>query len=494
MSKANTQDHDQDAQENQVILYEDLLSNSPNNPDILHALGLTYAQMKQFLKSIDYFKKAIKISPNTALFHNNLGNAYKQVREFKLAKTHYFEALRLKSPYPEAHNNLGGLYYQQGEILEATLQFEKSLRMQPFQFYTRKNLANCYLQSNRLPEAVVHFKKVLEEVPNDLSVLHNLAMCLSILKQFEEAYPLLKKALKEDPDNTQVLYQLAVIEFSKGELDSAKAYYLRLLAINAEHSDACHNLATLYLHQKDKEQSICYYRKAFSLNPSNLTAKHMIDALSGLATPQGAPPEYVSALFDQYAYNYNQHMVEQLKYQVPFLLREALKPLPNKLLTILDLGCGTGLCAPYFIDIAESLTGVDLSKNMLAQALTQGGYQKLIESEIQCYLDAHKNKSQFDLIISADVFVYFGCLESVFRGCYEILTENGLLIFSIETIEPAQEAASYEVRSSGRYAHQLKFIEKLACSLGFKITYQKKTILRQENGQPVWGVIFTLLK
>src|SRR5690606_36269113 len=119
---------------------------------------------------------------------------------------------------------------------------------------------------------------------------------------------------------------------------------------------------------------------------------------------EGAPPEYVRALFDQYAYNYDQHVKQSLQYKVPELLRHALSEVISNTassLDILDLGCGTGLCAPFFRDAAKYLVGVDISGNMLQIAASQNGYDKLAEDDIRHYLQT--TKKQFDLILAADV-------------------------------------------------------------------------------------------
>lgn len=459
--------------------------------EILHNLGLACAQASQLSESIDYFKQAIELAPHIPAFHNNLGNAYKRTKQFNLAQIHYFEALRLKSPYPEVHNNLGGLYYQQGQIQEAILQFEKSLHIQPQQTHTRKNLANSYMQQNRLTEAILHFKKILESTPDDLTIIHNLGMALSILKQYKEAYPFLKQVLQQDPNSIEILYQLAVIEFSFGHLDEAKKLYLKLLALKKDHNYAIHNLATIYLRQNNKEKALDYYRQALELNPSNLTAQHMINALSGIAHKEGAPVGYVNDLFNQYAYTYNQHMLEQLHYQVPLLLREVITAFAFKLANTLDLGCGTGLCAPYFRDITDKLTGVDISKNMIMLASQQGGYDELIETDILSYFKENVCLNHFDLIIAADTFVYFADLSVIFSHCYQALKSSGFLIFSVEVIHD-KYPIDYELQTSGRYRHHPNYIHNIAIDLGFYVQSQKKAILRQENESPVWGMIFLI--
>lgn len=503
----------QDNQPNEAIsLYQQILSDNPNNPDALHGLGLAYAQLKDITRAIQYLKKAVTASPKTPAFHNNLGNAYKKTNQFEAALVHYFEALKLKTPYPEVHNNLGGLYCQQGKINDAILQFEKSIRMQPHRADTHYNLANCYIQNNRLLEAIPHFQKVLLEKPNHLGAMHNLGIAYTSLKQFAQAQPLLTQVVQQDGHNIDALFHLAIIEASLGNLEIAKTYYLQILDLNPKHGHTHHNLATLYLHQKKQAKALEHYRNALQCDPDNITAQHMINALTGVATKEGAPPEYICALFDQYAYNYNTHVKEQLNYQVPLLLREAISPFcsnsHSKLFTALDLGCGTGLCAPYFRDITEKLTGVDISPNMIELASKQGGYDHLIVDDIHHYLNQVTVVHHFDLIIAADVFVYFSDLKLIFKSCFNALKTSGYFVFSIEIQKNEENQENneaildyqsdnqpdYQLHSSGRYSHNSESIIKIANELGFFIEYQQKAILRKENNNNVWGMIFICQK
>jgi tetratricopeptide (TPR) repeat protein len=97
--------------------------------------------------------------------------------------------------------------------------------------------------------------------------------------------------------------------------------------------------------------------------PPALAAKagEMLAALDGRAHRPRAAPNYVRHLFDQFAEDYDAHMLGTLSYQAPAVLRELADlvmgaPLPHSL-AILDLGCGTGLAGERFRDLAASWTG-----------------------------------------------------------------------------------------------------------------------------------------
>ncbi|MFI4936880.1 MAG: tetratricopeptide repeat protein [Candidatus Berkiellales bacterium] len=483
-----------------ILLFQEILQQWPTQPFALHGLGMVYAQQRNFSKAIFYLEQAVKAAPQIAEFHNNLGNAYKAANQPDDALRHYHEALRIKPRYPQVHNNLGSLYYRLGDYKQAADHFEKSLRMDPLAVDTHYNLANCYIQQDRLLDAVSHFQEVLKLRPEHLGALHNLGITLSALKHFQEAKPLLEQVIEREPNNVDALFHLGIIYSALAEETKAKSCYERVLILNPQHANAHHNLATIYLHLNQPDLALKQYQLALIYEPNNKTAEHMIAALMGKTLESGAPLEYTRALFDQYAYNYEQHVKEKLLYQVPFLLRDAVTPFiaPGKeLWTVLDLGCGTGLCAPFFADVAGKLIGVDISPNMIDVARQRGGYYKLFVMDALTFLKGHE--AEFELIISADVFVYFGELDNIFKACSKALKPKGLFCFSIEKLT-AEEVGKdlthpqFQLRKTGRYAHHPDYIHQLAMQHHFTIGSEKQAVLRHQEEGPISGDIYVLIR
>ncbi len=483
-----------------IALFQTVLTSNPKQPDALHGLGMSYAQKRDFEKAIAYLLQAVNAAPHVAEFHNNLGNAYQAAGKVNEAMRHYHEALRLKVSYAQANNNLGTLLYRLGRFEEAASYFQKSIRIDPHALDTHYNLANCYIQLDRLLEAVPHYQEVLKIRGDHLGALHNLGITLCGLKRFEEAQPLLTQVIAKEPKNADALFHLGVIYSALAKANEAIECYEKVLAINPQHAHSHHNLATIYLHLNEKEKALQHYQKALVLEPNNQTAQHMVDALSSKTNVEGAPTEYTRALFDQYAYSYETQVKGQLQYRVPQLLREAVGPFikqTDELLIGLDLGCGTGLCAPLFADIIGKLIGVDVSPNMVEVARTHGGYYKLYVTDILSFLERYSEKA--DLIIAADVFVYFGSLENVFRACQRTLKQNALFSFSIELLTPEEAEhdpsnPDFQLRSTGRYAHRPDYIQSLCKTMAFKIDVERTENIRYQEDRPVVGCIYVIRK
>lgn len=476
-----------------IPLLEDLLSKAPNDGDLLHATGMAYAQRHDFDKALIYMTQAIQVAPRVAEFHNNLANLYKVLNQLPLAQRHYQEALRLKSPYPQAHNNLGALLYKIGNFNEAISHFQKSLSMDPGSVDTHYNLANAYIQQDRFLDAKAHYEEVLKRRPEHLGALHNLGITLCVLKRFADAQPLLEQVIQREPTNQDALYHLGVIASALSNHTQARDYFSKVLALNPNHANSHHNLATTYLNLNQRDLALTHFERALAFEPHNQTAAHMIASLQGKTLPEGAPLAFTRALFDQYAYSYDEHVKKQLNYQVPSLLRQAISPYISERQTwnTLDLGCGSGLCAPLFADLTTKMTGVDLSPNMIEVAKLQGGYNALYCDDALNFLNTQK-PATFDLIIAADVFVYFGTLQAIFAAVHNVLVPKGFFCFSIETLTESPD--DFKLTTTGRYTHQVAYVTAIIEQQGLTILQQTPATLRTQEDMPVLGHIFTVQK
>ncbi|HID98347.1 MAG TPA: methyltransferase domain-containing protein, partial [Thermodesulfobacteriaceae bacterium] len=153
---------------------------------------------------------------------------------------------------------------------------------------------------------------------------------------------------------------------------------------------------------------------------------------------------------------------------------------------ILDLGCGTGLGSRLYRPFAEKLVGVDISEKMLEKAAEKGTYDSLVSLDI---LTDWNLSMGFDLIYSADVFVYIGGLNRIFSSAYACIRPGGIIGFSAELLEGGGQGG-YRLKRSGRYAHSLEYVKGVLNSCGFRLLDIVEGVhLRQEAGSPVKGFL-----
>ena len=181
--------------------------------------------------------------------------------------------------------------------------------------------------------------------------------------------------------------------------------------------------------------------------------------------------------------------MEDLEYRAPKLVHALFRDVcgadPGNL-DILDAGCGTGLSGLDFKQYARSLTGVDLSPEMLKLAKDRGIYDELLETELAASMRGMP--AWFDLIIAADVFCYIGDLSETLNAARIALKPGGMMIFTVE----AQSKRGYSLTGSGRYAHKPAYVRKTAKSAGFREILGRSDTLRTEYGEPVKGYLTAL--
>ena len=135
--------------------------------------------------------------------------------------------------------------------------------------------------------------------------------------------------------------------------------------------------------------------------------------------------------------------------------------------------------------MARTLVGVDLSPPMLEVAARRGIYSRLVQGEL---LEALAAPEQYDLVLSADVFIYVGDLADVFAAVRRALRPNGRFAFAVES----HSSPGYVLKPTRRYAHSIDYIRTLAAQTGLSETAMTSGVLRTEFGRNIDGYAFVL--
>ena len=126
----------------------------------------------------------------------------------------------------------------------------------------------------------------------------------------------------------------------------------------------------------------------------------------------------------------------------------------------------------------------------LEQAQAKKVYSHLLQSELEQYFSQAKTK--FDLIVSADVFTYFGSLEKLLSGMADSLSAGGRVIFTVS--ENNLNDDDYFLHSSGRYLHHQNYVGKVLEKAGFEVEKLERAKLRNEGENIVYGYVVSALK
>jgi tetratricopeptide (TPR) repeat protein len=97
----------------ELTLWSDAVSKSPNKARPYNGLGVTYRKKGMLDEAILQLKRAIE--PNFSKAHNNLGAAYWKKGLIDRAIAEYKKGLIINPNYAIAHNNLAMAYYKKGD-------------------------------------------------------------------------------------------------------------------------------------------------------------------------------------------------------------------------------------------------------------------------------------------------------------------------------------------------------------------------------------------
>jgi predicted TPR repeat methyltransferase len=346
------------------------------------------------------------------------------------------------------------------------------------------------IELDRLEDATACLRDAVQKTPTLGAAWRGLAEVMTRLGDAAAADVVYDAGIANVPHDPRL--RLAAMMAAIREQNFTRVAAIGLSARRDGLADACifgllgHSLSKLDRHGEAAD----YYQDALRLAPEDPYVRHLVRAAGLLPGVDRAPLRYVEAVFDGYAANFDQHLMS-LGYRVPGQIRDILSGLieDSEVATlgeVLDLGCGTGLVGLLVSDLPmTSLTGVDISENMVEKARSKQVYGEIFISDLVPFLD--QDGSRWDCILGGDVFCYFGVLDLVFESIWRALRPGGLFVCNVEAAGPTSDVG-WRLESQGRYVHRADYVRSCLLRAGFTVSEFSSQTLRFEGGAPVDGL------
>ena len=467
----------------------EILAAEPRHADALHLLGVIAGQTGRHAAAVELLRQSVAVRPDHPEFHKNLGVALKDSGQIDEAIAAYRKAIALKPDYAEAHKNLGSALFQKSRLDDAIAAYREAIAHRPAFAEAHSNLGAALTAAGRPDEAVAACRHAIALQPGQPEAHNNLGNALHGQGQFAEAIAEYRTALALRPGFAPACNNLGIALHANRQPDEAIAAYRRAIQLKPDYAEAHGNLAHALKDQGRLDEAIAAYRSALRWKPNSPDWQHVLAALTGDHSATTTPASYVRKLFDPYALEFDAHLVGQLHYRVPEQLLEAVLAIAHgRQFDILDLGCGTGLCGIPFRSLAKSLTGVDLSPAMIAQAAARGIYDRLLTADLDEALRGAEEKC--DLLLAGDLFIYTGDLGQVFPAAARVLRPGGLFAFSLER----HDGEGFVLHSKVRFAHSLPYIRELSHRHRLAELQVREITLRKSGPHDVPGWIVVLQK
>ena len=401
----------------------------------------------------------------------------------------YQEVLAQDANNAIALHYLGISLHQYGQHEQAIENITLSCALAPDNASWHNDLGNVLFALQRYEAAVAAYADSLNADPRDPVVWNNLGSAQWQCHDTENAIASYEQAIEIAPDFAPALMHLGNIYEAAGDNMNAAQFQCRAYVLPPLEGKSKKMLGISFYFLGRLEEAADIYQQWMQEEPDNPIPVHMYAACSQKEVPMRASDGYIQKHFDLYAETFNENLVDSLSYRGPQLIGQMLEVLPaSKQYDVLDLGCGTGLCAPMIAPYARTLCGVDLSGNMLEKARQRGGYDQLHKQEITGYMASQNDV--FDLVLAADTLIYFGALDQVFGQIARVLRSGGHFTFTVETMEEAQTIlGGYQLHPSGRYRHGIDYVGEMLTKAGFELLHMREGVLREEIKSPVAGMV-----
>ena len=382
------------------------------------------------------------------------------------------------------------LAHQGGRLAEAEAGYRQVLRERPSHAYALYSLSLLQFHRGEVDDALRSAQAALEQGPGSGRMWNTLGSMFIAARRQRDARDAYRRATEVEPAMTEAWYNLGICLRNEGAYDVAIGCLRAALTRTPPFAAAYEALAMLLYELGRSQEAAQIATLWLARDPSNAKAQHVAASMSGSNVPVRASDDYVREHFDAAAAGFDNNL-RQLDYRAPALIAAELKRTVGEraLAAVLDAGCGTGLCGPLIRAMAGRLTGVDLSSKMIDRARTRSVYDELHVAELSAFL--RSNAEAFDAIVSADTLVYFGALDEPLRAARAALRPDGLLIFTLESLNGDAATEDHRLQFHGRYAHSETYVRRAVRDAGLALETVAHETPRHERLEPVNGFVVT---
>jgi len=409
-----------------------------------------------------------------------------------VAQSLYKKILRTQPNHVDANYMLGTSLAESGHADSALKYIKRAELNAPDSQYIKTNLGNVYRMLGDYENASLKYQEALLIQPDMAQAMNNLAIVHRRMNNNEEAIVLYKKAISTNPAFIEAHYNLGKSYWDEAQYENAFACFQRVLELKPDHALATQEMGNFYLQHKEVEKAIACFEKYLELVDEDTCGVQLkLSYLNAGELPERQPEQLVRQTYEKKARTWDQDVARvDMAFLGPQHIEQAICELElnSFQLDVLDIGCGTGLCAPFLKKIAKQLHGVDLSSHMLAQARKKNLYDALHCQDIVEYLET--TDTTYDLIVGSGVMIFFGDLQNVVKQIATRMNPDGYFIFTLYR----SHQQDVEIRDNLHFAHSENYIREISQASGFNILDIKSVTHEYEHDQPQAGFVVSLSK
>ena len=240
--------------------------------------ALEYFNKKDYNKAFDIFNEVLENDKNNPNIISNIGLCYANLNDNDKAQEFYLKALNIDNKMVQTIVNLSDSYVKTNKILEAIDLLQTAVYNLPDISVLKHYLARVYSIDKRYEEACFVLNEILDENPKDIDANWDLGVISFEQGDYQSAISYFENVIEQKDDNPAIFYKTALAYEANDEIDKAISYLLRAIVLNENFEIAYKKLGIFFMAKGDKRSAIDYFEDYLNFNLSD-DEKKQVEAL-----------------------------------------------------------------------------------------------------------------------------------------------------------------------------------------------------------------------
>ena len=174
--------------------------NKKHMADSLFYIGNAFMFKTDYIKAVEYYRKANELNPTDPWSLLNYGAALEALKRYDDAAENILSAINLNPEIHFAYNNLGNVQHKLKKFNSAIKNYERAIELKPEFGITWLNLGNVYMDMQEYQTAAGKYEKAAELMPDFAPAYNSWAVSLCKLERHEESLDKFERAVTLEPN------------------------------------------------------------------------------------------------------------------------------------------------------------------------------------------------------------------------------------------------------------------------------------------------------
>ena len=246
--------------------YRRVLTAQPENPDVLHLLGLLLSARGDHEEAAALTGRAADARPDVDDFGFDHGAVLQAAGRPQAAEAAYRRVIDRQPEHLKARYNLAVLVAADGRTAEAVPLYRDVLTAMPDFADGHYNLANALRDLAQWAEAEAAYRRTLAIDPHHAGALNNLGMTLRTTGRLDDAVECYRRAIDAAGPVAEICNNLGVALTELGMPADAEAAFRQAIAAEPNHAPAHNNLGVALQDRGRLTEAVAAHRRALELD------------------------------------------------------------------------------------------------------------------------------------------------------------------------------------------------------------------------------------